>query len=1274
MIKYVMKSKVLPLFFLVCFLCFSLSPLSAAKEKTVHDYSLLPPETGEGYTINFDNVSVIQLIKFISEIGGVNFVYNEEELKFNVTIVSEEPTRLVHVMAAFIQVLRINGFDLLEQGNNLVIAKGGSARQIATVVSQEVPLEEGHVPTIMTRVFKVKNANPVTLAGIVRPLLSNDAIIEVAEATRDIIITDITQNIEEIHKLFYTLDQPKISLDIDSYTCRNNDPEVLISLAEQILVPVSEGNPLIYVPQDTTGTVFIISTPFLIEKSLAILEDLDNPPSLSREIRGPLTAQNVLIYHIKNKPADVLEQGIQAVKQNLEVAGPASQEIVTTLNTMKFIKQSHSLLFIGNEKTLSEVRMILDSLDIPYSDTEMEYLKGGFYIYKIKNGDEEQIANSLEKLILNLKQSQYPDDDLIETIESMKWVKENNSLIFTGDERSLNKLKQILPTFDVPNTETRAPTSEFFMYKPASISAKQLKNDIDKAAKQLEASGLEDPELIQAMQSAHLSENGTRVVFTGTPEAIEKIKVMVKSYDSQEQETLSSQYFIFKPQNQTPESVIKQAKHAADQMKSSGLADQNLIAALNSATVVSDGTGVLFTGTPAAIARVKEIAPTFDAPTLEAPGASEFYVYTPIHISPKELIEHAKTVANDMEEAGFVDKALINTLKNARLVSKGKGVLFTGTAESVEKVKELLPSLDIPSDEFGKQPGKTTFIIYKIKYLSGPTLMGYLRNMAEDLKKAGSTQEALIKTLNNMRYVQDTNSIIFTGPPVAVQEALVLAQKFDIPDLAQELPPRAPSGYLIYKPKFVPGQELVQVLHDFEQNLINSGVSNRDLFDTINNLKWMEKTSSILVSGEPEDTQKVYELLERFDVPGPGIPDGESGVETISDTSFLIYKLQYHSGGEIQSAIKLIGGDLEKAKTKSDDALSDAIKTLQWIEVTNSLIATGQPDALGKLKELIKSIDVPLKQVFVEVLVIQTGLTSNLQFGLRWGSQGQYRNKFAYSTSSTPINTQNNQDPLVAFNDNLSAINATTTPTGSFIPFASGGDLGVIGDIILHKGQSYFALGSLVNALRTDGESTIVLNQKLITQDNKLSTIFVGQNIPFTGSTVTNSSSTVTQTANLEYRDIGISLSITPVVGNNDIVTLMIEEDISEVVNTDQGDTTTTDQVAGITTNKASTKTVASVPDKSFLVISGSIQDTTTHSKTSIPCLGGLPLIGAAFSDNETNKTVANLVIFVRPHIITSFETYAEITERQEDIYRDQAYAEDFDAGLELVKTPDDTY
>lgn len=1770
------RSKVCLLLHLIALLCFLSSSLFAADSQeteyenlTHQERSILPPETGPGYTINFENVPATELIKFISKIGNLNFIYDESELTFNVSIISEEPTELVHVIAAFTQVLRMNGFDLIEQGNNLVITNKGDARQIATVVSEEFPLEGNYIPPIMTRLFTVKNANPATLAGLVRPLLSANAIIEVSETTRNIIITDITQNIQEIHKIFYSLDVPKTSLMIDSYTCRNNSPDILIALANQILLPLSEGNPLIYVPQDSTGTVFIVSTPFLIEKSITILEDLDNPPSLTRGIRGPITGKNILIYHIKNKPADVLMASVKEVETNLTSAGPASQNLVSAISTMKFVKQSHSLLFVGDSQSLDEIQTILNGLDVPYSDQELEYIRGGFYIYKIKYGDEEHIAASLQKMVQNLKKAPYPDQDLIEAIESMKYIPENDSLMFTGDQRSITKLKQLLPTFDIPkhaakklpesnqffiyspknesaeallkqvqdtyknlknsdladkafletlqsatissgnritftgdqqsldrvralvamfdvplgpapiekttyvyqikyvdpdfvenglrqfaksvpsdeglqetvdnmkyikqsnslvfhgpvdtinrlkemlptldntqiaqeeaagkttyfvyklqnasgqeviqdlkNTEkslkgtgatnkqlsesidnvqwiqstnslvltgppaiidrlkvmiakydiprgtspmtssfyvykpigetpkeyqknvlnaakemkasnledpqliealssarivsngtavmftgtqesidkvkvmassfdkpkeegapstsafyvykptgesakdfqnkvltaakemdasglddpqligamesarvvsdgkavmfTGTPegiekvkailasldhakslepkSNEFFIYKPTSISPRQLQGDMEKAAGQLERSGLEDPELISAMKSARLGSNGDRVIFTGTPTAIEKVKVMARSYDSQEregqksnyyifkpqnqtpqeiiqqarhaakqmensglsnqsliaaldsgtvvsngqgvlftgtqeaitriqqivptfdtpkaQQQLATQYFIFKPQNQTPKAIISQAEHTADEMKDSGLADNELISALDSGTIVSQGTGVLFTGTESAINRVKEIVPTFDIPIVKGPETNQFFVYKPIHVTADELRQHARTVANDMESAGFANSELINTLRNTRLVTNGKAVLFTGTADAIERVKELLPSLDTPPEEKVKQVGKTTFIIYKIKYVSGTVLMGYLKNMASDLQRAGSTQDDLITTLNNMRYVQDTNSIVFTGSPTAVQEAVALAQKFDIPGLAQEAPVRAPTGYLIYKPKFVPGEELIKILRDFEQNLMTSGVQNKELYDVINNLRWMERTSTILVSGEEDDTQKVYNLLERFDVPGPGIPEGEPGIETVSDMSFLIYKLQYHSGDEIQSAIKLIGEDLGKAKSAANDNLVQAINTLQWIEVTNSLIATGQADALGKLKELIKSVDVPLKQVFVEVLVLETNNTNNLTFGLHWGSQGVYRNKFAYGFYNNPNSTPDAQDPLIDFPNNLSTINgSTTTPTGAMIPVPSGGDLGIIGDIILHKGQTYFALGSLINALKVEGDSTIVMNQKIITQDNKMSSIFSGQNIPYTGSTVSNTSSNTVNTTNLEYRDVGISLSITPVVGNNDVITLMIEEDISEVADDSQTTSTDSGQVQGITTNKSTTKTVVSVPDKSFLVISGTMQNSVTHARTSLPCLGGLPLIGAAFTQNETDTVLNNLVIFLRPQIIKSFDTYAEITERQEDLYRSQcADPESFDAGLELVKTPDDTY
>ena len=1576
-------------------------------DKTATELSLIPQDNSPGYTINFDNVSIIEYIKFISKISGTNFIYNEDDLSFNVTILSEEPTKIINVMAALIQVLKINGLDLIEQDNTLVITKTGLVRQIATVVSQEVPIVGPMIPPIMTRVFKVKNANPMTLAALVRPMLSADAIVEVSAESRHLIITDIARNIEQIHKLFLSLDIPKSALEINSYSVHNNSPEALIELASQILIPISEGNPLIFVPQNSTNSIHLVSTPFLIERALMILEDLDTPPALTKRFSGPITGQNILLYNVENRPADILQTAVKQIIESLGKADPGGQSLLQTLDSMRYIRESHSLLFVGHPDSLTEIRSILKSLDIPYSNKEKAFGHEQFKVFRINHADQEQITSSLDKFAKHLSKSSLPDTQLLKTIQTMKWIPENHSLMFTGNDPSLKTISQLLPIFDVPyhqgktpsklpinndfyiytpkygsgekllkevedvhgnlkeanladpaflhtlksgkwvssthslvftgdpqsldrihaliekmdipkgpapekvipylyhinfvstqsmdeglqklskslpealahaidnktyipesnsflfkgneetikHLETLLPTldnaetakkeaqnqhtydlytlknptqgphiinelhefantlnsskvknpeliqaikavkwkssnhsltltgtppvieslkslishfdqpadqktpppsfhiyhkpadmsvqdfqehieetiaamekarhpnlqlmqtlksatfisqgsaimftgssnelqqldpliktfdmhkkqpsqkSDYFIYKPTSVSPEQIKSDIFNAAAHMEKSGLDDTALLKAMKSVQVEKNQQRLIFTGTPQTISKIQGLVKTFDTHEVTAKANQYYIFKPHYQSSSSIIEQAQHTANEMKGSGLTDPHLVQSLNSATTISNGTGVLFTGTPEAINSIKEITEKFD--TEHAKHNLEIFPYTPHSTSIEDLKKNIYATIEHLENQKHPPLSLIDTLRGMSVINN-KSVFFSGPDATIKKIQELLPTLDFSKDSH-KKPEKPILETYKVKY-NVQTLEKRLRALSDKLAQHNSNGQysGVIRTINTMHPVTAESSnkmITFFGPPVDVQEVLGYALQYDTPDESDDSLKRHPDDIKLYTPKHIPGEQLLNMVRDFEHKLLTSGVNNSELSDTINHLTWMATTSSIIVSGDQQNVNKVLALLERFDKPGPGIPKETSGIDTISDTSFLIYKLQYHSGSEIQDAIKKIGMDLEKVKGGTNQDLSDAVNTLQWIEVTNSLIGTGKPDALAKIKELIKSIDVPLKQVFVEILVIETSIGNNLSFGLRWGSQGVYKDKFSYGTYLTRPSTQNDLDPLRQFNQKLSNVNASSTPTGDFIPVASGFDLGVIGDIILHKGKSYLALGSLLNALRVDGDSTIVMNQKVITQDNKLSSIFIGKNVPYVGSVVSNTGNTNVTTANLEYRDVGVSLNITPTVGNNDIITLEIEEDISEQIQAQQGNSTSgTDRVSGITTTRTTTKTVASVPDKSFLVLSGSIQDSTTHSRTSIPCLGGLPLIGAAFTNTETNKNIQNILIFVRPQIIKSFETYHEITDRQEDLFRNQTIAEDFDAALELVKTPDDTF
>jgi len=102
---------------------------------------------------------------------------------------------------------------------------------------------------------------------------------------------------------------------------------------------------------------------------------------------------------------------------------------------------------------------------------------------------------------------------------------------------------------------------------------------------------------------------------------------------------------------------------------------------------------------------------------------------------------------------------------------------------------------------------------------------------------------------------------------------------------------------------------------------------------------------------------------------------------------FFVYKLQFHQGGEIQQAIKQLAGE---PGGKMAPKLLQTIGSMQWIKATNSLLYSGNQDSIEELSELIGSVDIAQKQVFIEVLVIETDIKSSLDFGLEWAGKGKF--------------------------------------------------------------------------------------------------------------------------------------------------------------------------------------------------------------------------------------------------------------------------------------------
>lgn len=1220
--------------------------------------------TKDDYTVNFHNVSMLEFLRFASQLTHLNFVFDEADLDFTVSFISEEPVSPKNIMAAIAQVLRIHDLLLLEQDGNVLITKSTRVRQVPPIISSDMTEPTPANALVVTRIFRIKNGNINTIAGILRTMASDSAQIEISAETRQLIVTDIVTNVDQIGTLLQSLDTPHTHLDIDTYTVKSVSTEELITLTQQILAPFAEGTPLIFVPQKDTNAVFIVSTPSLIEKAMTVMEDLDVPPKTIVVGKGALSRKNVFVFKAQNLTVTELDNELKTIVAQMKLKGAMHQSLSNAVESVKLAEDTNSLIFLTDQDAADQLKTILTALDTPAT------MRSTYLLYPLQYASEAQISHALKLMKERLKASTHPDEELVQAIDTMRWNEETSTLIFIGSPNAIKELREILPTFDVPSAGGLKST--FLIYTPQYRSGEDLFAYLKNTEQSLRHSGLVNSSFLQTLSSMTWNASTNSLIFTGDPQSLERVQAILTAVELEHTKAASTTFFLYKLQHGEGDIVIAQMKEIAAKIPPTNLQNKNLSHAIEKLQWIPPNNSILITGSPDAIEQIRALLVDFDVPAASGSTAQDFFLYKSVVYPPEELLSVLHTLAVEMRASGLNDPPLLQSLSSARYVPATHSVLFTGSSETLTKVKNLLVGIDNP--HAGAQSmGNCSYLLYKLHTASPEQFMGAMRTFASEMQKVGQADQQLAQAISSMKYIPETNSVLFIGSEMSIHKIQDIASKLDTGALSAHIDRTAPT-FVIFNPKYLKGEELIAILCDFMHHLQASGVTTHGLFDAIDNLQWLPKTNSLLISGDKDSIDQVLALLQKFDVASNTTPS----IETFANTSFLVYKLQYHTGVDIQSALKQVAMNLAKSATPNT-ILSEAIESVQWIQPTNSLIASGPQDVLVKLRELIQNIDAPLRQVFIEVLVIQTGLTNIQNFGLQWGSQFQYFNKTIFQTGNFPApSTASGGTTAIPTNlaSALQPINASSTPNNKTLPFSSGFDLGVIGDIIMHKGKSFISLGSLLNAIQLDNDSTILTNQKIITQDNRQSTIFTGFNVPYTGSLVTNSQNNTVQTANIEYRDVGVNLTITPILGENDVITLDVVQDLSAVLGGVGSASTSTVALTGITTTHAHMETRVTVPDSKFLVLSGVITDAKTRFRTGIPCLGSLPVVGALFSENDRTDAKQNIVIFLRPKIINSFEDYKQVTERQEWLYKDQArlpvLKEDFDEALDTIKLPED--
>jgi general secretion pathway protein D len=127
-----------------------------------------------------------------------------------------------------------------------------------------------------------------------------------------------------------------------------------------------------------------------------------------------------------------------------------------------------------------------------------------------------------------------------------------------------------------------------------------------------------------------------------------------------------------------------------------------------------------------------------------------------------------------------------------------------------------------------------------------------------------------------------------------------------------------------------------------------------------------------------------------------------------------------------------------------------------------------------------------------------------------------------------------------------------------------------------------------------------------------------------------------------EYKDVGISLEITPHISQGGLVRLEIDSEFSKLI-----EDVTTPSSDTPTTAKRKAQTVISMKSGSTIVIGGLIRDDKTTIEKKIPFVGDLPLVGGLFKFQRDRLQKTNLLIFITPHVMGNQEELEQITEKK---------------------------
>jgi general secretion pathway protein D len=189
-------------------------------------------------------------------------------------------------------------------------------------------------------------------------------------------------------------------------------------------------------------------------------------------------------------------------------------------------------------------------------------------------------------------------------------------------------------------------------------------------------------------------------------------------------------------------------------------------------------------------------------------------------------------------------------------------------------------------------------------------------------------------------------------------------------------------------------------------------------------------------------------------------------------------------------------------------------------------------------------------------------------------------------------------------------------------------------------------VSAAINAAASTNRLNVISSPHILASNNKEARIQIGKSQPILTSTYTTTATSTTSVVEgtIEYKDVGVILTVTPRISDGGLITLEMQIEKSDVATTSLGNLSSVPVF-----DKKTAKTTLSVLQGQRIIIGGFIEDSRTRNTSGIPLLHKIPLLGALFGTQEYSNNKTEMILLMTPHVIVDHIQSRTVTEEFRD-------------------------